>query len=64
VELMKGIIGIEIELKSLAGKFKMSQDLADGDREGAVRGFEALGTEEGMEIARTVKERAMEERKN
>ena len=41
MELMKkGIIGIEIELKSLAGKFKVSQELADGDREGAVRGFE------------------------
>jgi transcriptional regulator len=58
VELKKkGIIGIEIEIKSLAGKWKMSQELANGDMEGVVEGFEKLGTWEGDEIARTVKER-------
>ena len=58
VEVMKkAIIGIEIELKSLAGKWKMSQELAKGDREGVVNGFEKLGTWEGDEIARTVRER-------
>ncbi|KAK0118141.1 hypothetical protein ONS95_012447 [Cadophora gregata] len=55
--LKKAIIGIEIEIESIAGKFKMSQELAKGDREGVIKGFEALGTEEGNEIARTVKER-------
>jgi transcriptional regulator len=55
--LKKAIIGIEIEITSVAGKFKMSQELADGDRQGVIKGFQALGTEEGSLIARTVKER-------
>ncbi|KAH6711446.1 transcriptional regulator PAI 2-type [Leptodontidium sp. 2 PMI_412] len=55
--LKKAIIGIEIEVESIAGKFKMSQELKEGDREGVVKGFEALGTDEGDEIARTVRER-------
>ena len=55
--LKKAIIGIEIEIKSLAGKFKMSQELAGGDRQGVINGFQALGTEEADLIAKTVKER-------
>lgn len=55
--LKKAIIGIEIEVTGLAGKFKMSQELADGDRQGVIEGFEKLGTEEGDLIAKTVKER-------
>ncbi|CZS95329.1 hypothetical protein WAI453_011313 [Rhynchosporium graminicola] len=57
--LKKAIIGIEIEVESVEGKFKMSQELKDGDREGVVKGFEALGTDEGDEIARTVKDRGL-----
>ncbi|KAL2063526.1 hypothetical protein VTL71DRAFT_5331 [Oculimacula yallundae] len=57
--LKKAIIGIEIEVESVEGKFKMSQELKEGDREGVVRGFEKLGTDEGDEIARTVKERGV-----
>jgi transcriptional regulator len=53
----KAIIGIEIEIKSIAGKFKMSQELANGDREGVIQGFQALGTEEGDAIAETVRQR-------
>jgi len=55
--MKKAIIGIEIEITDLAGKFKMSQELADGDRQGVIKGFQALGSEEGDLIARTVKER-------
>jgi transcriptional regulator len=55
--LKKAIIGIEIEITGIAGKFKMSQELALGDREGVIEGFSKLGTEEGEAIARTVKER-------
>jgi transcriptional regulator len=55
--LKKAIIGIEIEIKSIAGKFKMSQELAYGDREGVINGFHALGTEEGDVIAQAVRER-------
>ncbi|KAE8451085.1 hypothetical protein EG329_004757 [Mollisiaceae sp. DMI_Dod_QoI] len=55
--LKKAIIGIEIEIKSIAGKFKMSQELAQGDRQGVIEGFEKLGSDEGNEIAKTVRER-------
>ncbi|EWZ97324.1 hypothetical protein NW765_004301 [Fusarium oxysporum] len=58
VELLKrNIIGIEIEVTKLEGKFKMSQEMGEGDREGVIKGFEGLGTEVGDEIARVVKER-------
>lgn len=58
VELLrKNILGIEVEITRLEGKFKMSQELGQGDREGVIRGFEGLGTEEGLQLARTVEER-------
>ncbi|KAK5213556.1 hypothetical protein LTR41_001135 [Exophiala xenobiotica] len=55
--LKKNIIGIEIDITRLEGKFKMSQELGKGDREGVIKGFEALSTDEGVTIARTVEER-------
>ncbi|KAJ5935296.1 hypothetical protein N7466_004843 [Penicillium verhagenii] len=59
VELLKkNIIGIEVRIERLQGKFKMSQEMGVGDREGVVKGFEELGSEVGDGIARMVKERA------
>lgn len=55
--MKKNIIGIEIRLEKLEGRYKMSQELGVGDREGVIRGFENLGTEVGDGIAKTVKER-------
>ncbi|KMU88167.1 negative transcriptional regulator [Coccidioides immitis H538.4] len=52
--LRKGIIGIEIKVDRLQGKFKMSQEMSKGDREGVVRGFDALGTEAGKGMAQTI----------
>ncbi|KAK9463191.1 transcriptional regulator [Lipomyces oligophaga] len=55
IEIMKkSIIGIEIEIKGLEGKFKMSQELSEGEREGVVRGFERLGNEVGRAVSRLV----------
>jgi len=56
--LSKGIAGVEIEITRIAGKWKMSQELDEGDREGVVKGFEGLGTESGKDLARLVEERA------
>jgi transcriptional regulator len=39
--LMNAIVGFEIRLESLAGKFKLSQNLKPADFDGAVRGLEA-----------------------
>ncbi|RAL17489.1 FMN-binding negative transcriptional regulator [Aspergillus homomorphus CBS 101889] len=58
VELLKkNIIGIEIRIERLQGKVKMSQEMGKGDRDGVVKGFEALGTEVGRGVAKTVRER-------
>ena len=55
--LKRNIIGIEIEVTKFEGKFKMSQEMGQGDRDGVVKGFEALKTEVGDEVAGMVKER-------
>ncbi|KAH8834172.1 transcriptional regulator PAI 2-type [Flagelloscypha sp. PMI_526] len=55
--LKKAIIGIEIEVTRLEGKWKMSQELSEGDRKGVIQGFEKIGTEDGLCMANTVRER-------
>lgn len=58
IELMKkAIIGVQIEITDLGGKYKMSQEMSAGDQEGVVKGFEALESDIGIEIAKTVKEK-------
>ncbi|KIX96729.1 uncharacterized protein Z520_07448 [Fonsecaea multimorphosa CBS 102226] len=52
--LKKNIIGIEIEVTRLEGKYKMSQELGKADREGVIKGFAALNTEVGDLVAKTV----------
>jgi transcriptional regulator len=55
--LQKNIIGIEIRIDRIGGKFKMSQEMGKGDRAGVIDGFNNLGTETGEGIAKTVEER-------
>ena len=56
--LQKNIIGIEITIERLEGKFKMSQEMQRGDRDGVIQGFENLGSEVGSQMADLVRERA------
>ena len=56
-KLKKNNIGIEIGIKRLEGKFKMSQEMGMRHRRGVVQGFESLGTERGREMAQTVWEK-------
>ncbi|KAI0528090.1 transcriptional regulator PAI 2-type [Xylaria bambusicola] len=59
IELLRtNIIGIEIQLDRLEGKFKMSQEMSLGDREGVVKGFANLGTETATVVSGLVKERS------
>jgi transcriptional regulator len=59
IELMKkNIIGIEISITRLEGKFKMSQEMRKGDREGVIAGFGRMGTAIGDAIAATVQQRS------
>jgi transcriptional regulator len=55
--LKKAIIGIQIEITDIGGKYKMSQEMSAGDQQGVVDGFKALGSDVGAEMAKTVEER-------
>ncbi|KAJ5396829.1 hypothetical protein N7509_004942 [Penicillium cosmopolitanum] len=55
--LQKSIIGVQIEITSLGGKFKMSQESPEKYREGVIAGFKNLNNDIGNEMARTVSER-------
>lgn len=57
--MKKAIIGFDIRIHRLAGKYKMSQESSQGDREGVINGFNALGSDVGRDIAQLVKERAV-----
>ncbi|OAA65855.1 FMN-binding split barrel [Niveomyces insectorum RCEF 264] len=56
--MKRNIIGIEVAIDRLEGKFKMSQELREGDRAGVVQGFRALDTEVGQNMADLVQQRA------
>lgn len=61
VELLKkGIIGIQIEIKRIEGRFKLSQENQDGDWNGVVEGFKSLGTDKGEQMAEMVESRGKE----
>lgn len=55
--LQKAIIGIQVDITRLEGKFKMSQEMGAGDRAGVVEGFEKLNTETGKKMAQTAIQR-------
>ena len=54
---MKSIVGIEIVVDRLEGKFKMSQELKEGDRAGVIEGFKGMGGEVELKVAELVKQR-------
>ncbi|CAI6341904.1 unnamed protein product [Periconia digitata] len=54
----KNIVGIEIVIHRLEGKFKMSQEMRKGDREGVVKGLERLDTDAARMVGAMVKERS------
>lgn len=56
--LKKNIIGIEIEVLRLEGKFKMSQEMDKGDRDGVVDGFASLGSDVGRAVSDIVRQRS------
>ncbi|KAJ8097198.1 putative FMN-binding domain-containing protein [Lipomyces tetrasporus] len=58
IEVMKrNIVGIEIRVNKIEGKFKMSQEKPPGDRDGVVKGFARLGNKTGEAISALVKAR-------
>lgn len=54
--LTKNIVGVEIVIERLEGKFKMSQEMGKGDMDGVVEGFEGLESDIGLGMAGVVRE--------
>jgi transcriptional regulator len=52
---IKAIVGVEIEITDIAGKWKVSQNRPAADRIGVVAGLEALGDEASREMASIVR---------
>ena len=48
--MLKAIVGIEIPVRRLQGKWKMSQNRLPPDREGVIQGLEASGDEAGRDM--------------
>lgn len=55
--LMAGIVGIEMTLSRIEGKWKVSQNQPPQNRAGVIRGLEASGSEAAAAIAKLVRER-------
>ncbi|KAF1950310.1 negative transcriptional regulator [Byssothecium circinans] len=55
--LKKAILGVQIEISDIGGKWKMSQEMPAGDQESVANGFANMNTELGKEMSETVKAR-------
>jgi transcriptional regulator len=55
---IKAIVGVEIEIADIGGKWKASQNRPAADRVGVIGGLEALGDEASAEMAAIVREAA------
>ena len=55
--MQRNVLGIKIEIGKIEGKFKMSQEMRRGRRDGVVRGFANRGGETGEAISALAKER-------
>lgn len=59
IDIMKrNIIGVEIEITRLEGKFKMSQEMSKGDREGVINGLQSLPSDVAQQVGSIVKQRS------
>jgi transcriptional regulator len=52
--IIKGIVGFEMKITRLEGKWKVSQNRSENDRRGVVEGLDALETAESETMARLV----------
>jgi transcriptional regulator len=48
--IIKGIVGLEMRITRLEGKWKLSQNRSEGERRGVVRGLDALGSIEMKQL--------------
>lgn len=50
-KMLAAIVGIELTLTSLEGKWKISQNQSEDNRSGVVQGLQALGTDDARRMA-------------
>ncbi|MEO8500359.1 MAG: FMN-binding negative transcriptional regulator [Vicinamibacteria bacterium] len=55
--LLAGIVGLEIKLSRIEGKWKVSQNQPEANRHGVIAGLEASGDAEAIAVAALVRER-------
>lgn len=55
--LKKAIIGVEIKIDSMEGKYKMSQEMSPGDVDGVIKGFKNLKSDAAQGVGKLVEER-------
>lgn len=55
--LAKGIVGLEMAIERLEGKWKVSQNRSEPDREGVARGLAELNTKESLAMKALVEDR-------
>lgn len=60
--LLAGIVGLEIPITSLTGKWKVSQEKAEPDQLGVIAGLAELGDAEAVRMAALVRERMQTEK--
>jgi transcriptional regulator len=54
---VKGIVGLEMVIERLEGKWKVSQNRSEADRSGVARGLAELNTEESLAMKALVERR-------
>lgn len=55
--LMKGIVGLELTITRLEGKWKVSQNRSERDRQGVIEGLEDLNSPESLAMKKLVSDR-------
>jgi transcriptional regulator len=56
--MSKGIVGIEIAVDTIEGKWKVSQNRSEADRQGVVAGLKAINSPASLKMAELVRERS------
>lgn len=57
-KLMEHIVGIELAVERLAGKWKVSQNQTAANQAGVIHGLDSTGEAAGLDMAKIVKERS------
>ena len=53
---LKGIVGLEIDITDITGKWKVSQNRPEGDRRGVAEGLDAADSASSEEMADLVRQ--------